>query len=108
MKYAWIKEQLKLNEFNVNARCEALEVNRSGYYAHKSGSSLFRKNEDERLTTLIIESFEASRQHYETQRIQHDLRELGETVSCRRIGRLMRKSGQAILPTFGRRAVGCI
>ena len=69
---------------------------------------MFRKNEDERLTTLIIESFEASRQHYETQRIQRDLRELGETVSCRRIRRLMRKSGRAILPTFGRRAVSCI
>ena len=88
--------------------CEALEVNRSRYYAHKSGSSMFRKNEDERLTTLIIESFEASRQHYGTQRIQRDLRELGETVSRRRTGRLMRKSGRAILPTFGRRAVGCI
>jgi putative transposase len=85
--------------------CEALEVNRSGYYAHKSGSSLFRKNEDERLTKLIIEF---CRQHYETQRIQRDLRKLGETVSRRRIGRLMRKSGRAILPTFGRRAVGCI
>ena len=70
--------------------CEALAVNRSGYYAHKSGSSMFRKNEDERLTTLIIQS---CRQHYGTQRIQRDLRELGETVSRRRIGRLMRKTG---------------
>ena len=73
--------------------CEALEVTRSGYYAHKSGSSMFRKNEDERLTTLIIESFEASRQNYGTQRIQRDLRELGETVSRRRIGRLMKQTG---------------
>ena len=64
--------------------CEALEVNRSGYYAHKSGSSMLRKTEDERLTTLIIESFEASRQNYGTQRIQRDLREWGETVSRRR------------------------
>ena len=61
--------------------CEALAVSRSGYYAHKSGSSMFRKNEDERLTTLIIES---CRQHYGTQRIQRDLREWGETVSRRR------------------------
>ena len=57
---------------------------------------------------LIIESFEASCQNYGTQRIQRDLREWGETVSRRRIGRLMRKPGQAILPTFGRRAIGCI
>jgi hypothetical protein len=58
-----MKEQQKHNEFHVKAMCEALEVNRSGYYAHKSGSSMFRKNEDERLTTLIIASFEASRQN---------------------------------------------
>ena len=93
MKYAWIKEQQKHNEFNVNAMCEALEVNRSGYYAHKSGSSMLRKTEDERLTKLIIESFEASRQNYGTQRIQRDLRELGETVSHRRIGHLMKQTG---------------
>ena len=48
MKYAWIKEQQKHNEFNVNAMCEALEVNRSGYYAQKSGSPMFRKNDYER------------------------------------------------------------
>ena len=50
---------------------------------------MFRKNEDERLTTLITESFQASRQNYGTQRIQRELREWGEIVS-RRIGRLMR------------------
>lgn len=88
-----MKEQQKHNEFHVNAMCEALEVPRSGYYAHKSGSSMLRKTEDERLTKLITESFQASRQNYGTQRIQHDLREWGETVSRRRIGRLMRQNG---------------
>jgi hypothetical protein len=76
-----MKEQQKHNEFHVNAMCDALEVPRSGYYAHKSGSSMLRKTEDERLTKLITESFQASRQNYRTQRIQHDLREWGETVS---------------------------
>ena len=89
MKYAWIKEQQKHNEFHVNAMCEALEVPRTGYYAQKREASMFRKNEDERLTTLITESFQASRQNYGTQRIQRELREWGEIVS-RRIGRLMR------------------
>ena len=42
---------------------------------------MLRKTEDERLTKLITESFEVSRQNYGTQRIQHDLREWGETVS---------------------------
>ena len=42
---------------------------------------------------LIIVSFEASCQNYGTQRIQRDLREWGETVSRRLIGRLMRQAG---------------
>lgn len=51
------------------------------------------KNEDERLSALIIKSFNNSRQTYGTERIQQDLRELGEKVSRRRIGSLMRKAG---------------
>jgi hypothetical protein len=50
MKYAWIEEQQKCHEFNVNAMCEALEVNRSGYYAHKNAPPTLRENADERLT----------------------------------------------------------
>ena len=50
MKYAWIEEQQGLKEFNVDAMCEALDVNRSGYYAHKNALPSARRNEDERLT----------------------------------------------------------
>ena len=52
-----------------------------------------RKNEDERLTKWIIKSFEASRENYGTASIQRDLREWGETVSRRRIGDLLKKTG---------------
>lgn len=93
MKYAWIQEQQKHNEFNVNAMCEALEINRSGYYAHKNARPTLRKNEDERLIKLIIKSFNESNQNYGTERIQADLCDWGENVSRRRIGRLMRKAG---------------
>ena len=93
MKYAWIQEQQKSNEFNVDAMCEALDVNRSGYYAHKNAPPTFRENEDERLTKLIVKSFYESDRNYGTARIQGDLREWGENVSRRRIGRLMRKAG---------------
>ena len=45
------------------------------------------------LSALIIKSFNDSRQTYGTERIQEDLREQGEKVSRRRIGRLMKKVG---------------
>jgi transposase InsO family protein len=70
-----------------------LDVNRSGYYAHKNALPSARENEDERLTKFIIKSFNESRKNYGTERIQGDLREWGEYVSRRRIGRLMRKAG---------------
>jgi transposase InsO family protein len=93
VKYAWIQEQQKCNEFNVDAMCEALDVSRSRYYAHKNASPTLRQNEDERLTKLIIKSFYESDRNYGTERIQRDLRDWGENVSRRRIGRLMKKAG---------------
>lgn len=93
MKYAWIEEKKKSEEFSIEAMCEMLDVNRSGYYAHKNALPSARENEDERLTKLIIKSFNESRRNYGTERIQCDLREWGECVSRRRIGRLMRKAG---------------
>ena len=93
MKYAWIKEQQKQQEFSVDAMCEMLEVNRSGYYAHKNAEPTAHENEDQRLTTLIIKSFNESNHRYGAARIQADLRDWGEKVSRRRIRRLMIKAG---------------
>jgi len=93
VKYAWIETQQKLEEFSVDGMCEMLEVNRSGYYAHKKAVPSMRQKENERLTKLIIKSFEESRESYGTERIQRDLRDWGENVSRRRIGRLMNKAG---------------
>ena len=87
--------QKQTKEFNVDAMCDALDVNRSGYYAYKNAPLLMRQTEDERLTALIVKSFNESRQNYGTERIQKDLRELGEKISRRRIGRLMKQAGLA-------------
>ena len=92
MKYAWIEKQKKSEEFNVDVMCEVLDVNRSGYYAYKKAPLSMRQTEDERLTALIINSFNESRQNYGTERIQNDLRGLGEKISRRRIGRLMKQA----------------
>jgi transposase InsO family protein len=95
VKYAWIETQKQSEEFNVDVMCEALDVNRSGYYAHKSAPLSVRQTEDERLTALIVKSFNESRQTYGTARIQKDLRDQGEKISRRRIGRLMKQAGLA-------------
>ncbi len=59
----------------------------------KVGHPCFAKTKMNGFTKLITESFEACCQNYGTQPIQRDLREWGETVSCRRIGRLIRQAG---------------
>lgn len=93
MKYAWIEDQQKGDEFNVDAMCEALNVNRSGYYAYKNSPPTMRETDDERLTALIEKSFYESNRNYGTARIQADLRDWGEKISRRRIGRLMKQAG---------------
>ena len=92
MKYAWIEAQQKCNKFNVAMMCEALEVNRSGYYAYKNAPASMLKTEDERLTALIVKSFNDSNRTYGTERIQKDLCDWGEKVSRRRIKRLMNQA----------------
>ena len=41
--------QKQTKEFNVDAMCDALDVNRSGYYAYKNAPLSMRQTEDERL-----------------------------------------------------------
>lgn len=93
MKYAWIEEQHKQNDFDVSLMCEALGVNRSGYYAYKNTPVSMLETEDKHLIALVIKSFNESNQTYGTARIQKDLQDWGEKVSRRRIGRLMKQAG---------------
>jgi putative transposase len=60
-------------------------VNRSGYYAYKNSPPTMRETDDERLTALIVKSFNESNRNYGTARIQADLRDWGEKISRRRI-----------------------
>ena len=73
--------------------CKALEVNRSGYYAYKNTPASMLKTEDERLTALIVKSFNDSNRTYGTERIQKDLCDWDEKVSRRIIKRLMNQAG---------------
>jgi putative transposase len=93
VKYAWIKAQQNQHTFNVNAMCEMLGVMRSGYYAWKNNPQSARDKEDIRLGELIKKSFAEGRNTYGRKRIQDDLKDWGEKVSKRRIGKLMDKLG---------------
>lgn len=88
MKYAWIKAQQNQHAFNVNAMCEMLGVTRSGYYAWKNNPQSARDKEDIRLGGLIKKSFAEGRNTYGRKRIQDDLKDWGEKVSKRRIGKM--------------------
>lgn len=71
--------------------CDAVEVSRSGFYAHCLKSQRARRSQDRLLAVEIAKSFVRSRQTYGTPRLRHELCCLGHRVGRRRIGRRMRQ-----------------
>jgi len=70
-----------------------MAVSRSGYYEWLSRPTSQHKQEDEALKATIKEIHEGSRQTYGTRRIKDDLADQGDTVSRKRIARLMNEEG---------------
>ncbi|NLG34681.1 MAG: IS3 family transposase [Lentisphaerae bacterium] len=88
--------RLKEQGFDLAELCEAMEVSRSGYYAHRRKPEGARRRKDAALRPLVAAAFERSRETYGTPRIRHELiRQTGEPVSRARIGRLMDDMGIA-------------
>ena len=77
----------------VTILCRCLQVTTSGYYAWCRRPESTRVRDDRRLTILVRASFEASRQRYGSPRIHADLREQQESVSRKRVIRLMQAEG---------------
>ena len=66
--------------------CKVLQVSRSTYYYES------KANKDEsQLVTDIVEIFRRSRNNYGTRKIKHELNKMGQQVSRRRIGRIMKQ-----------------
>ena len=80
-------------QYAVRRMCSVLRVSPSGYYAWCKRPESARTHRHRRLTELITESFEASRQTYGAIRVWHDLREEGERVGKNTVALLMRKAG---------------
>ena len=89
-------EKLHAN-YPVGALADALEVSRSGFYAHRHKPERPRRVRDALLAPLIApliaQSFARSRRTYGSPRVHCDLRELGERGGKNRIARLMRAQG---------------
>ncbi|WP_156947741.1 IS3 family transposase [Virgibacillus alimentarius] len=77
------------HKYSVSAMCDVLQIPRSTYYYEAKS----RENNDEELTTLVVDIFKKSRSIYGQRKIKKELEKLGWTVSRRRISRIMKEQG---------------
>ena len=81
------------NEHPIAALAEALEVSRSGFFAHRQKAAGQRRQEDGELSAAIGPIFGASRQTYGCPRVTAALRQGGQRCGKNRVARLMREKG---------------
>ena len=80
-------------DFPVRAMCRVLELSPSGYYAWLDRTPSARARRDEELTERIEAVWSENRRVYGRPRIYADLKEAGERVGEKRVGRLMKRAG---------------
>ncbi|MHC6648228.1 IS3 family transposase [Alteromonas sp. HB246098] len=90
-KYAFIKARLK--NYPIKLMCEALSIQRSGFYAWVDKPKSKRQLEDERLMGLIKHSWLESGCVYGYRKVTSDLKNLGEACSKHRVAKLMKLEG---------------
>jgi transposase InsO family protein len=83
----------KRAEHTVTILCRCLRVTRSGFYAWQRRAESPHAREDRRLTVLVQAAFDASKQRYGSPRIHEDLIAQQESVSRKRVIRLMQAGG---------------
>ena len=81
------------NEYPVAAMTEALEVSKSGFFAHRHKEAGPRRQEDARLAAAIEPIFEESWRSYGSPRVVKELRARGQRGGKNRVARLMREAG---------------
>jgi putative transposase len=80
-------------DFPVLVMCRVLGLSPSGYYAWLNRPPSERAKRDAELVAKIREVFDGNRKVYGRPRIFADLKEAGEKVAEKRVGRLMRQEG---------------
>ena len=78
----------------VKELCAAFGVSRSGYYAWLARPPSARARADAELTSRLCQAHDASRRTYGSPRLVIVLRRQGQTISRRRVQRLMRAAGR--------------
>jgi transposase InsO family protein len=91
LKFNFIDAEKAL--FPVSMLCRELGVSRSGYYARQDRPASKREQEDERLKLLVQMAHREGRRYYGRPMVHAALKRLGEHVSAKRVGRLMREEG---------------
>ena len=88
-------EFMKTNQadFPVRVVCRVLGLSPSGYYAWLAREPSARAQRDWELTQKIVTIWRQNRQVYGRPRIYADLKEDGEKVGQKRVGRLMKQAG---------------
>lgn len=81
------------DEYRVSRMCEVLGVSSSGFYAWQDREPSIRDQENAALVIDIRQVYTHSRQTYGSPRIHAELRAMGQSVSRKRVARLMRING---------------
>ncbi|MGP2666667.1 IS3 family transposase [Serratia nevei] len=87
LKYRFINEHRTV--WGVMTMCRVLHVARAGFYARLHNPVSARDKDNQRLLTLIRDSYSLSGGVYGYRRVHGDLNEIGETCGKNRVGRLM-------------------
>lgn len=81
----------------IEIMARSMGVSRSGFYAWKSREPSSRDVADRDLTDLIRQIHIASRDSYGAPRIHAELADSGVNVGCKRVERLMKATGLAVV-----------
>ncbi|MEE4612299.1 IS3 family transposase [Serratia marcescens] len=87
LKYRFINEHPTV--WGVMTMCRVLHVARAGFYAWLHNPVSARDKDNQRLLTLIRDSYSLSGGVYGYRRVHGDLNEIGETCGKNRVGRIM-------------------
>ncbi|WP_313055596.1 IS3 family transposase [Atlantibacter hermannii] len=87
LKYRFINEHRTV--WGVMTMCRVLCVTRAGFYAWLHNPVSARDKDNQRLLTLIRDSYSLSGGVYGYRRVHGDLNEIGETCGKNRVGRIM-------------------
>ena len=96
MRYAFIEGHRAM--WRLPIMCRVLAVSKSGYFVWRDGREGPRRSQDRALSVRIKAIHQQSRQTYGSPRIHHELKANGVAVGKKRVERLMKAAGVAVLP----------